>query len=199
MEYDPVRQRIVLFGGLASGTEAYLGDTWEWDGSAWTDKTPAVSPAARGFDSLAYDPQRRRIVLYGGAGIGILGDQWEWDGSAWTQVEFLDTTPARCEAPMAYDAIQKQLVYFGGLNFTNDAQTTTVAQAYTSHRSIERCVLSTDDDDGDGLAGCADPDCWGRCAPLCPPDAPCSASAPHCGDGVCGAVEDHSICPQDCP
>ncbi len=199
MTYDPLRERIVLFGGLASGTQDSLGDTWEWDGTTWTNKTPTVSPAARGFTSLTYDPQRHRVVLFGGTGITTFGDQWEWDGTTWTQVTFLDAPLARDQATMAYDAIQKQLVYFGGFNFRGVVQNTTLAQEYTSARPIERCLLSTDDDDGDGLAGCADPDCWARCAPLCPPGVACAATAPHCGDGTCSAVEDHFICPDDCP
>src|SRR5262249_11910483 len=126
MAYDPLRHVIVLFGGLASGTQANLGDTWEWDGTTWTDRTPDLSPAARPFSSPAYDPQRRRIELYGGSGLGTLGDQWEWDGATWTQVAFLDATPARNEAAMIYDAIQKQLVYFGGINFRNIVVDTTL-------------------------------------------------------------------------
>ena len=33
MAYDSGRSRLVVFGGFR-GT--YVGDTWEWDGSAWT-------------------------------------------------------------------------------------------------------------------------------------------------------------------
>jgi hypothetical protein len=112
---------------------------------------------------------------------------------------FLDPPPAGNEASMAYDPIQKELVYFGGFNFRGVVQGTTFAQAYTSGRPIERCELASADDDGDGLAGCADPDCWARCSPLCPPGASCPATAPHCGDGTCSQVEDHYLCPSDCP
>ena len=34
MNYDPARQRIVLYGGFASD-RSDLEDTWEWDGSQW--------------------------------------------------------------------------------------------------------------------------------------------------------------------
>jgi hypothetical protein len=34
MVYDPVRKRIVLYGGFASNRDD-LNDTWEWDGSEW--------------------------------------------------------------------------------------------------------------------------------------------------------------------
>ena len=35
MGYDPVRQRVVLYGGFDSSRND-LADTWEWDGEAWT-------------------------------------------------------------------------------------------------------------------------------------------------------------------
>jgi hypothetical protein len=34
MGYDPVRKRIVLYGGFDASRDN-LGDTWEWDGSGW--------------------------------------------------------------------------------------------------------------------------------------------------------------------
>jgi hypothetical protein len=31
--YDPVRRRVVSFGG--DDADGMLGDTWEWDGRRW--------------------------------------------------------------------------------------------------------------------------------------------------------------------
>jgi hypothetical protein len=45
----------------------------------------------------------------------------------------------------------------------------------------ERCLWATADENGDKLVGCADPDCS------------------TCGNGTCEPVEDHVICPVDCP
>src|SRR5689334_19671901 len=42
--------KTLLFGGL--GNEPH-GDTWEWNGSAWTRKTPATSPPARNAAAMA--------------------------------------------------------------------------------------------------------------------------------------------------
>ncbi|MEZ5963955.1 MAG: hypothetical protein R3F56_08940 [Planctomycetota bacterium] len=57
----------------------------------WTQYAPGTGPAARQGASLAFDAQRGRMVLYGGAsdGGGTLTwrtDTWEWDGTAWSQV-----------------------------------------------------------------------------------------------------------------
>ena len=42
---------LVMFGG--SITVDYLSDTWVWDGSAWTELSPAISPSARAFQAMA--------------------------------------------------------------------------------------------------------------------------------------------------
>jgi hypothetical protein len=39
MAYDRSRERLVLFGGF-DGNSQRRGDTWEWDGTRWTDVTP---------------------------------------------------------------------------------------------------------------------------------------------------------------
>ena len=53
--YDAARGRVVLFAGYAAG-DARRNDTWEWDGSAWTERTPpAGSPTARSGHAMAYD------------------------------------------------------------------------------------------------------------------------------------------------
>src|SRR5436309_145576 len=80
MAYDSARGRVVLFGG--SG----LGDTWEWDGTSWTQRASS-GPPPRYKHAMAYDSARGRVVLFGGDGAAgpYLADTWEWDGTAWTQ------------------------------------------------------------------------------------------------------------------
>jgi hypothetical protein len=69
-----MRQRVVLFGGNISGV-GFLGDTWEWDGTNWTQLTPSASPSARLAHAMAYHAARQRVVLC--AGIGAPGfDTW---------------------------------------------------------------------------------------------------------------------------
>jgi hypothetical protein len=82
--FDPVRARLVLFGGR-SATGA-LGDTWEWDGSQWAQMaTGGPSPRAT---RLAFDPRAQRVTMLGtasavGAPTGPL-DCWQWNGTTWT-------------------------------------------------------------------------------------------------------------------
>jgi hypothetical protein len=96
-----------------------------------------------------------------------------------------------------YDPIHHELVRYGGDALSGSADDTWVLR-WESLVASERCVLADADDDGDGLVGCADPDCWARCASQCPPGTSCPPTASHCGDGVCDPIEDKFICPMDC-
>lgn len=113
--YDPVRRRVVLFGGVSVGAEL-LQDTWEWDGTEWLEQPAPTRPPARRGHALAYDATRGRVVLFGGYGAGgLLADTWEWDGATWA----LRTTPtgpsARSAHAMAFDG--QRVVLHGGTVF----------------------------------------------------------------------------------
>ena len=73
LAYDGARGRVVLFGGNVS--IGYLGDTWEWNGTAWTNVTPATGSPARSGHALAYDGSRGRMVLFGGRDDSIPADR----------------------------------------------------------------------------------------------------------------------------
>jgi hypothetical protein len=82
MAYDSARGRTVLFGGY-DGSQ--LGDTWEWDGSSWTQVFTPSAPAARSSVAIAYDVASRRVVLFGGSygWPNGLDDTWHYDGANW--------------------------------------------------------------------------------------------------------------------
>lgn len=111
--YDTVRQKLVLFGGYINST-GNLGDTWEWDGTNWTQKSPANVPPGRENHAMAYDAERQRVVLFGGNSNVNLNDTWEWDGVSWTQKAPATIPPIRSQHAMAYDSVRKRVVLFGG-------------------------------------------------------------------------------------
>jgi hypothetical protein len=117
MAYDSARGRVVMFGGMDPGNTR-LGDTWEWDGRVWIDRTPpSGGPSPRTEVGMAYDARRGRVVLYGGAASGIAGgrETWEWDGSEWTRITPAGPDPGtRAGHSMAYDAARGRIVLFGG-------------------------------------------------------------------------------------
>src|SRR5262249_38248952 len=63
MAFDSGRGRVVLFGGWSS---ADLGDTWEWDGKAWTQLTPSTAPQPRIQTAMAFHAATGQIILFGG-------------------------------------------------------------------------------------------------------------------------------------
>ncbi len=83
----------------------------------WTEIT-GPQPPARVEAAAAWDPKRKRLVLFGGytwtAGVRErLQDTWEFNGAAWAR--FSTTGPApRSGAAMAFDAELGQVVLFGG-------------------------------------------------------------------------------------
>jgi cysteine-rich repeat protein len=121
MAYDAARRRVVMFGGNGGNDDSPLSDTWEWDGTVWTRRAPAVFPAARSRFGMVYDGARKRIVLFGGyAGMapGIANafpdDTWEWDGADWTQLQTTIPPLGRAGAVMAYDPVRAVTVLAGG-------------------------------------------------------------------------------------
>ncbi|MEZ5963765.1 MAG: kelch repeat-containing protein [Planctomycetota bacterium] len=111
--YDAARQRTVVFGG--HDHRGVSGDTWEWDGIAWTHRRPAHAPPAREDHAMVFDAQRGRVVLFGGrTGGNRFGDTWEWDGSDWTMRVPSGSPTARHGAGMAWDDLRGVVVVFGG-------------------------------------------------------------------------------------
>ena len=117
MAYDEARRRVVLFGGSPSHSPwAAIGDTWEWDGSTWTQRAFASGPPARNRHAMAFDRATQRLVMFGGADANgaELGDFWTYDGASWIQLR-----PARSPSPrwghtLTYDEHRRRVIMCGG-------------------------------------------------------------------------------------
>jgi len=113
--------QVILFGGYDS-TAGYLGDTWKWNGSAWSQFSLLAQPSARKMASLSlfYHPNggtATGLALYGGRdGTGDMGDTWTWSGYAWTQISAAGPSepPVRSDAMSAMDSTGSVLL-FGGV------------------------------------------------------------------------------------
>src|SRR5208282_5261273 len=120
MEFDPVSQGLILFGGLSvNGPVDY---TWEYKNYEWTNLTPGlnISPPARFHSAMAVSQLPEGLVLFGGStgGSTVLGDTWYWNGSAWAQEDLAgsQTPPPRLGASFTYDYEDLYAVLFGGTN-----------------------------------------------------------------------------------
>ncbi|MGI6394398.1 MAG: Kelch repeat-containing protein [bacterium] len=114
MVYDPVRKKIVLFGGIGDG---YLQDTWLWDGETktWSGVTDInQSPEPRSGHRMAFDEQTGTVVLFGGYGSESYENTWIWDGSKWTEKTPANHPSSRSGHSMAYDSVRKTVLLSGG-------------------------------------------------------------------------------------
>jgi hypothetical protein len=125
--FDSGRSVTVLHGGGTLSSTS-LSDTWEYNGTSWTQRSPPVSPSpAREFPAMAYDALRGKTLLFGGrpgTGSTSLNDTWQYDGTTWTHLFPVTAPPTRQGAVMVWDATRQVLVMFGGYDagsvFRND-------------------------------------------------------------------------------
>ncbi|MFT5130365.1 MAG: hypothetical protein ACI8W8_003996, partial [Rhodothermales bacterium] len=125
MVFDSNRNVIVLFGG-DNGTTA-LADTWEYDGSDWSQAQAGAGPEARAGHAFAFDSIRRVAVLFGGTGpAGLFNDTWEYDGngSEWRKIQRDNVPEPRKNGTLSYDPSRFQAVLFGGEGAANSLNDT---------------------------------------------------------------------------
>jgi hypothetical protein len=119
LAYDALRSRTVLFGGQDQTTQQPFADTWEWDGSAWTQVGLVPAPPPRRWAPLGYDATRGRTVLFGGPIPSLntsilLAATWDWDGTVWLQRTPAQHPSARYAHAFAHDRARGRTVLFGG-------------------------------------------------------------------------------------
>jgi hypothetical protein len=101
MVYDPIRGRMIMYGGGTSLLES-LGDVWAFDlaTSSWSQLTPAgTPPVTRMFFATVFDDHANRMVVYGGhhaepTAIYWPGDTWELDFSGGADGAWQELLPA---------------------------------------------------------------------------------------------------------
>lgn len=84
--FDPVRGRVLSYGGSADPRNAQLQ---EWNGATWSRLQGGEGPAYLAGHALVADPVRRRVVMTGGGTSPVTPNPytWEWDGAEWTKHE----------------------------------------------------------------------------------------------------------------
>ena len=154
--YDPVRDRILVFGGSDLYWEVWghygygnaLNDVWSLSLSGtptWSQLSPAgAPPIPRVLHTAIYDPLRDRMVVYGGWGYpggftDKISDVWALSLSgapAWTQILPSGTLPpARYGHTAIYDPPRDRMVVFGGFkegNFINPESNDVWALSFSS-------------------------------------------------------------------
>jgi hypothetical protein len=81
MATDEANGNVVMFGGVG-GLIGIMGDTWIWNGTDWSQRSPSPSPPNREEAGMAWDPGGNDVLMFGGC-CAAQGDTWTWNGSAW--------------------------------------------------------------------------------------------------------------------
>lgn len=132
MVYDAGRATTVLFGGYHPDSDTVFGDTWEYDGSAWVERTFANPPAPRYRAAGVYDSRRNRPIVYGGfSGQALLTQTLEFTGDEWRVIQVGAGSQFTTEQYAAFDASRNRMVTFGGFGTSFGNQTWEYAGATT--------------------------------------------------------------------
>jgi len=119
--YDPVRDRMLAFGG--SAIPSPLSDLWSLalaGTPTWSLVNAAGGPSARSGHTAIYDPVRDRMIVFGGSGGGFFNDVWAVNLAglpAWSQLGTSGTPPTgRADATAIYDPNGDRMIVFGGID-----------------------------------------------------------------------------------
>lgn len=108
----PYPTRPAVFGLFLSAT---LGTSASLGAQAPIDVRSVPVWHARWGHSLAFDPDRGRVVLFGHANWPNLDPVWEWDGARWAYLEPRGPAPSlRYDHGMTFDPVGRRIVMFGG-------------------------------------------------------------------------------------
>ena len=129
--FCPATGKTYVFGGQSANCAtdcALFDDLWEWDGSSWSEVQADVRPPARASAAMAYDPYRKSLIVFGGAGDPSSGNQfledtWEWQSGTrkWTQLFSESGTDCLTASGtvMVTDSGRAKLLLFGGVSCDN--------------------------------------------------------------------------------
>lgn len=118
MSYDGYN--VMLYGGQGdSATSGVAQDTWVWNGTSWSKKSPATVPFGRyKAEACRLTTTSNIAVMFGGFGgaNSFLNETWEWDGylQNWSLQAPATSPPGRVDFCMA--AGPTYLLMFGGSN-----------------------------------------------------------------------------------
>ena len=120
MAYDAANANTIFVGGGLSYTTVY-NDTWRWNGTAWTQLSPAHAPEAAVGKAITYDPAVGILTFAGFNGTAATNDLRVWNGTDWvTPAARAHDPAARWGANMVHETSRSVDLMFGGIPSTAD-------------------------------------------------------------------------------
>lgn len=112
MAFDRGRGVVVLHGGTNPSGTIQVYDTWEWDGTTWTEVTTAAHPPITG--PMTYDENLGLILLQAITTVPSTSESWTYNGVNWVKLSPA-TSPTAVFAPgMVYSPALAKTILFGG-------------------------------------------------------------------------------------
>jgi uncharacterized repeat protein (TIGR02543 family) len=117
--YDPVRDRILMFGG--ESPSLWRNDLWELtlsDTPSWNQLSASNAPPPRWNSTGIYDETRDQMVIFGGGSINAYADTWVLPLAGpliWSRLFPGEFTPTpRSEQATVWDGPRQRMIVFGG-------------------------------------------------------------------------------------
>lgn len=121
LAYDPVRDVVVLNGGL--WIEGQYADVWEWTAGAWRAVGGPYDNSSLDHHSLIWDPVRRQIVGFGGKNYRYRPLQRTFQVSGGRLETLASEGPdSRHSTPLAWDGRGGKLLVYGGKRYAGAEQ-----------------------------------------------------------------------------
>lgn len=107
--FDSDRSRLVI---VCENSNVY-----EYDGSTFkVFADQSTEPDSRRWSSMAYDPVRKQMVLFGGYTFPTYeNDTWLWNGTRWTRAERKGLPDGRALSQLFWDPQSQRILMFGGI------------------------------------------------------------------------------------
>ncbi|MCO5167566.1 MAG: protein kinase [Planctomycetes bacterium] len=121
LEWDPSARAVTLIGGRVLGPpdRRYMpqDDLWTWTGETWRAHQPArPRPGPRWAAGVASDPDRRRVLVFGGnSAAALAGDLWAWSDGEWRELPRGPESPEARECAGFVVDSRGRAVLFGGI------------------------------------------------------------------------------------
>jgi hypothetical protein len=120
--FDPLRDRLLLFGGGLNYGAANSSDTWELslaNPSGWklVETSTGTRPAGRFQHAAIYDPTGDRMIVFGEYTGHPLQDTWALSLSGdleWQLVSGVSPAGSRYRLAAIYDPVRDRMIVYGG-------------------------------------------------------------------------------------